>query len=192
MIYRLGLFVCAVPLRQSNKVDRKLEHSYKSVIVCSNTPLVCVHREELAKVALRRIPHTQNHWRLRTQWARWGSHWRVKSSFNMNLSFIWDAMMTASALDAIPVYTSFRSALSNAMSDDLRCLWILWTISQCRIVGNLNRNGYITDVLKPKVVPGFQRFSGAVFQQGNACPHAAKYSQTFFIAQQIQLLHWIA
>ncbi|KFM59142.1 Transposable element Tcb1 transposase, partial [Stegodyphus mimosarum] len=61
-----------------------------------------------------------------------------------------------------------------------------------RIVGNLNSNRYIREVLQPEAVPFLQSLPGAVFQQDNARPHTARIVKSFFAAQQVQLLPWPA
>ena len=57
-----------------------------------------------------------------------------------------------------------------------------------RIMGNLNSNRYISEVLQPQAVLFLQRFPGAVFQQDNACPYIARTVQSFFATLQVQLL----
>ena len=61
-----------------------------------------------------------------------------------------------------------------------------------RIVGILNSNRYISEVLQPQAVPFLQRLPGAVFQQDNDRPHIARTVQSFFATRQVQLLPWPA
>ena len=47
-------------------------------------------------------------------------------------------------------------------------------------------------MLHLKFVPFLQGIPGAIFQQGNPCPHVAKTVGDFFSAQHMQLLPWPA
>ena len=58
--------------------------------------------------------------------------------------------------------------------------------------GNLNSNRYISEVLQLQAVPLLQSFSGAVFQQYNACLYIAMTVQSFFATWQVKLLPWPA
>lgn len=61
---------------------------------------------------------------------------------------------------------------------------------QLIIVGNINSNRYITDVLEPEVIPCLEPLPGALFQNDSARSQIAPLTsgQTFFSAQQIQPL----
>ena len=61
-----------------------------------------------------------------------------------------------------------------------------------RIVGNLNSNRYINEVLQPQALPFLQSFPGAVFQQSHARRHIATTVQSLFAKRQVQLLPWPA
>ncbi|GFW27823.1 transposable element Tcb1 transposase [Trichonephila clavipes] len=61
-----------------------------------------------------------------------------------------------------------------------------------RIVGTLNSQRYISEVLEPVVLPYLQGLAAAIFQQDNAQPHVARIVQRFFFNQQIELLPWPA
>ncbi|GFW22139.1 transposable element Tcb1 transposase [Trichonephila clavipes] len=61
-----------------------------------------------------------------------------------------------------------------------------------RIVGTLNSQRYISEVLGPVVLPYLQSLITAIFQQNNARPHVAPIVQRFFVNHQIELLPWLA
>ncbi|GFU26711.1 transposable element Tcb1 transposase [Trichonephila clavipes] len=48
-----------------------------------------------------------------------------------------------------------------------------------RIAGTLNSRRYINEVLEPVVLPYFQGFAIAIFQQDNARPHVTRIVQRF-------------
>ncbi|GFY02970.1 transposable element Tcb1 transposase [Trichonephila clavipes] len=64
--------------------------------------------------------------------------------------------------------------------------------SLVRIVGTLNSQRYISEVLEPVVLPYLQGLATAIFQQDNALPHVARTVQRFFLNHQIELLPWPA
>ncbi|GFY20007.1 transposable element Tcb1 transposase [Trichonephila clavipes] len=57
-----------------------------------------------------------------------------------------------------------------------------------RIAGTLNSQRYISEVLKPVVLPYLQGLATAIFQKDNARPHVARIVQRFFVNHQIELL----
>ncbi|GFX18727.1 transposable element Tcb1 transposase [Trichonephila clavipes] len=57
-----------------------------------------------------------------------------------------------------------------------------------RIAGTINIQRYISEVLKPVVLPYHQGLATAIFQQDNARLHMARIVQRFFINHQIELL----
>ncbi|GFX95496.1 transposable element Tcb1 transposase [Trichonephila clavipes] len=57
-----------------------------------------------------------------------------------------------------------------------------------RIVGTLNSQRYISEVLEPVVLPYLQGLATAIFQQDNARPHLTRIVQRFFVNHQIELL----
>ncbi|UYV78547.1 K02A2.6-like [Cordylochernes scorpioides] len=59
-----------------------------------------------------------------------------------------------------------------------------------RIAGILNSQLYISEVLKPVVLPYFQGFPKTIFQQDNARLHVARIVQSFFVNRQIEFLPW--
>ncbi|GFU88744.1 transposable element Tcb1 transposase [Trichonephila clavipes] len=61
-----------------------------------------------------------------------------------------------------------------------------------RIAGTLNSQRYISEVLKPVVLPYLQDLATAIFQQNNARPHVARIVQRFFVNHHIELLPWPA
>ncbi|GFV21265.1 transposable element Tcb1 transposase [Trichonephila clavipes] len=60
-----------------------------------------------------------------------------------------------------------------------------------RIVGTLNSQHYICDMLEPVVLPYLQGLATAIFQQDNVRPHGARIVQRFFV-NQIELLPRLA
>ncbi|GFW47421.1 transposable element Tcb1 transposase [Trichonephila clavipes] len=61
-----------------------------------------------------------------------------------------------------------------------------------RIVGFLNTQRYISEVLESVVLPYLQGLATAIFQQDNARPHVARIVQRIFVYHQIELLPWPA
>ncbi|GFV97317.1 transposable element Tcb1 transposase [Trichonephila clavipes] len=61
-----------------------------------------------------------------------------------------------------------------------------------RIVGILNSQRYISEVLEPVVLPYLQGLATALLQQDNARPHVERIVQSFFVNHQIELLSWPA
>ncbi|GFX63236.1 transposable element Tcb1 transposase [Trichonephila clavipes] len=61
-----------------------------------------------------------------------------------------------------------------------------------RIAGTLNSQRYISEVLKPVILPYLQGLATAIFQQDNARPHGARIVHRFFVNHQIELLPWPA
>ncbi|GFX25040.1 transposable element Tcb1 transposase [Trichonephila clavipes] len=57
-----------------------------------------------------------------------------------------------------------------------------------RIIGTLNSQRYISEVLEPVVLSSYQGLLTAIFQQDNARPHVARIFQRFFVNHQIELL----
>lgn len=64
--------------------------------------------------------------------------------------------------------------------------------SLVRIDGTLNADRYISDILRPVVVPYLRGLPNAIFQQDNARPHVARRVLTFLDTQGIRLLPWPA
>ncbi|GFS94352.1 transposable element Tcb1 transposase [Trichonephila clavipes] len=65
-----------------------------------------------------------------------------------------------------------------------------------RIVGTLNRQRYISEVLEPVILSYLQGLAPAIFQQDNARPHVARIVQRFFVNSRLncfsgQLALWI-
>ncbi|GFV53829.1 transposable element Tcb1 transposase [Trichonephila clavipes] len=58
------------------------------------------------------------------------------------------------------------------------------------IAGTLNSQRYISEVLKPVVLPYLQGLATAIFQQDNVRPHVARIVKRFFVNHQIELLPW--
>ncbi|GFX68372.1 transposable element Tcb1 transposase [Trichonephila clavipes] len=60
------------------------------------------------------------------------------------------------------------------------------------IIGTLNSQRYIFEVLEPVVLPYLQGLTTAIFQHDNARPHVARIVQRSFVNHQIELLSWPA
>ncbi|GFV73440.1 transposable element Tcb1 transposase [Trichonephila clavipes] len=60
------------------------------------------------------------------------------------------------------------------------------------IVGTLNSQCYISEVLEPVVLPYLQGLATAIFQQDNARPHVTRFVKRLFVNHQIELLPWPA
>lgn len=151
------------------------------------------------RTPLYRIPLTQNHRRMRLQWAHEHRDWRAdwqqvvfsdESRFNL-----WhhDGRIR------VRRYAGERylpECIIERHSGRTPGVMVWGAISYhgrsqlLRIVGNLNSNRYIGEVLEPEVVPFLQGIPGAIFQQDNARPHVARNVQDFFSAEHIQLLPW--
>ncbi|GFW40678.1 transposable element Tcb1 transposase [Trichonephila clavipes] len=56
----------------------------------------------------------------------------------------------------------------------------------------LNNKRYVSEVLKPVVLPYLQDLATDIFQQENARPHVTRIVQRFFVNHQIELLPWPA
>ncbi|GFT92600.1 transposable element Tc1 transposase [Trichonephila clavipes] len=154
------------------------------------------------QLAAQWIPLTQNHHRLRLQWANvhrsWRANWQYvvfsdKSRFNL-----WhhDGRTRVRRYDAgerhIPECIIERhSGRTPGVT--------VWGATTChgrsqflRIVGNLNSTRYINEILQPQAIPFLQGLPGTVFQQDNPRPHVAKTVKSYLDSQQVQLLPWSA
>ena len=149
-----------------------------------------------ARTPLYRIPLTRNHRRLRLQWAHAHRDWRAdwqrvvfsdESRFN-----VWhhDGRIH------VRRYAGERhlpECIIQRHTGRTPGVMVWGAIAYhgrsqlLRIMGNLNSNRYIGEVLEPEVVPFLQGIRGAVFQQDNARPHVARNVQDFFAAEHIQL-----
>lgn len=154
-----------------------------------------------ARTPLYRIPLTLNHRRLRLQWANQHRDWRAdwqhvvfsdESRFNL---WYHDGRIR------VRRYAGERhlpECIIERHSGRTPGVMVWGAIAYhgrsqlLRIVGNLNSNRYISEVLQPQAVPFLQSLPGAVFQQDNARPHIARTVQSFFATRQVQLLPWPA
>ncbi|GFU64396.1 transposable element Tcb1 transposase [Trichonephila clavipes] len=154
-----------------------------------------------ARIPLYRIPLTQNHRRLRLQWANVHRSWRAdwqqvvfsdESRFNL-----WHHD------DRIRVrcYAGERhipECIIERHSGRTPGVMVWGAIAYhgrsqlLQIVGNLNSTRYINEVLQSQAIPFLQGLPGAVFQQDNARPHVAKTVKSYLDSQQVQLLPWPA
>ncbi|GFX76489.1 transposable element Tcb1 transposase [Trichonephila clavipes] len=60
------------------------------------------------------------------------------------------------------------------------------------IVGTLNSQRYISEVLEPVALPYFQGLTTAIFQHDNVRPHVTHIVQRFIVNHQIELFPWMA
>ena len=58
--------------------------------------------------------------------------------------------------------------------------------------GGLTAQRYINNVLQPVVLPFMQQHPGAIFQQDNARPHAARITTNFLATSNVNTLPWPA
>ncbi|GFT25231.1 transposable element Tc1 transposase [Trichonephila clavipes] len=150
-----------------------------------------------ARIPLCRIPLTQNHCRLRLQWANVHRSWRAdwqqvvfsdESRFNL-----WhhDGRIR------VRLYAGERhipECIINHHSGRTPGVMVWGVIAYhgrsqlLRIVGILNSTRYINEVLQPQAIPFLQGLPGAVFQQDNARSHVAKTVKSYLDSQQVQLL----
>ncbi|KFM70347.1 Transposable element Tcb1 transposase, partial [Stegodyphus mimosarum] len=178
---------------------QSIRSSYKDVIsILYKRLLQCGLR---ARTPLYRIPLTHDHRRLRLQWANQHRDWRAdwqhvvfsdESRFNL---WYHDGRIR------VRRYAGERhlpECIIERHSGRTPGVMVWGAIAYhrrsqlLRIVGNLNSNRYIREVLQPEAVPFLQSLPGAVFQQDNARPHTARIVKSFFAAQQVQLLPWPA
>ncbi|GFX75828.1 transposable element Tcb2 transposase [Trichonephila clavipes] len=124
-----------------------------------------------ARIPLYRIPLTQNHHRLRLQWANVHRSWRA---------------------DWQQVVFSDKSRFNLWHHDDRIRVSITWTIT---IATNCGQFEQYPIRKRSFTVPSYsflQGLPGAVFQQDNAHPHDAKTVKSYLDSQQVQLLPWPA
>ncbi|KFM70162.1 Transposable element Tcb1 transposase, partial [Stegodyphus mimosarum] len=180
-----------VRIRKSLKTKHKVVHYDRRLLQCGLR----------ARTPLYRIPLTHDHRRLRLQWANQHRDWRAdwqhvvfsdESRFNL---WYHDGRIR------VRRYAGERhlpECIIERHSGRTPGVMVWGTIAYhrrsqlLRIVGNLNSNRYIREVLQPEAVPFLQSLPGAVFQQDNARPHTARIVKSFFAAQQVQLLPWPA
>ncbi|GFW79326.1 transposable element Tc1 transposase [Trichonephila clavipes] len=123
-----------------------------------------------ARIPLDRIPLTQNHRRLRLQWANVHRSWRA---------------------DWQQVVFSDESRLNLWHHDGrirVRCYAGERHIPECIIERHSGR----TPGVMPQAIPFLQGLPGAVFQQDNARPHVTKTVKSYLDSQQVQFLPWTA
>ena len=61
-----------------------------------------------------------------------------------------------------------------------------------RVVGNLNSQRYISQILRPVAVPYLRGLGDVIFQQDNARPHVARRVLTYLDTEGVRLLPWPA
>ena len=60
------------------------------------------------------------------------------------------------------------------------------------VLGNLNAQGYINQILQPESVPFLQRHGPAILMHGNSRPHVARICQQFLNRNNVNVLPWPA
>lgn len=160
-----------------------------------------ISRGLMARVPLLRIPLTQNHRRLRLQWAhqhqQWQAEWQQvvfsdESRFNLQHHDGRIRVRRHRGERDLP------ECILQRHSGQTPGVMVWGAISYhgrsrlIRIDGNLNSDRYIREVVQPEVIPFLQNLPGAVFQQDNARPHVARNVLAFFQAHQTPLFPWPA
>ncbi|GFV23058.1 transposable element Tcb1 transposase [Trichonephila clavipes] len=150
-----------------------------------------------ARCTLLGLPLTQNHWRLRHQWCderrMWAAEWnevvftdesRICLQHHDDRIRVW-RHRGERILNSCVMHRHTSSAPSI----------LVWggigyhsRTPLVRIVGTLNSQRYISEVLEPVVLPYLQSLATAILQQDNARPHGARIVQRFFVNHQIELL----
>ncbi|GFX13744.1 transposable element Tcb2 transposase [Trichonephila clavipes] len=154
-----------------------------------------------ARIPLYRIPLTQNHRRLRLQWANVHRSWRAdwqqvvfsdESRFNLWHHDGRIRVRRYAGERHIPesIIERHSGRTPGVMVWD--AIAYHGRTQLLRIVGNLNSTRYINEVLQPQAIPFLQGLPGAEFQQDNARPHVAKTVKSYLDSQQVQLLPWPA
>ncbi|GFW11903.1 transposable element Tcb1 transposase [Trichonephila clavipes] len=138
-----------------------------------------------ARRPLLGLPLTQNHRRLRGHWCDerriWAAEWN-------EVVFTGESRFCRQHHDGwIRVWRHRRERMLNS------CVMHHHTgPAPVHIAGTLNSQRYISEVLKPVVLPYLQDLVTVIFQQDNARPHVARIVQRFFVNHQIELLPWPA
>ncbi|GFV92769.1 transposable element Tc1 transposase [Trichonephila clavipes] len=155
-------------------------------------------RRRLLQRGLRaRIPLTQNHRRMRLQWANAHRSWRAdwqQVVFSENSRFnMWhhDGRIRVRRFAGerhIPECIIERHSRRTPGIMVRGAIAYHGRSQLLRIVGNLNSTRYISEVLQPQAIPFLQGLPGAVFQQDNARPHVTKSVKSYLDSQQVQLL----
>lgn len=171
------------------------------VSLCASSIRSLLQRGLRVRIPLYRIPLTQNHRRLRLQWANVHRSWRAdwqqvvfsdESRFNL---WYHDGRIR------VRRYAGERhipECIIERHSGRTPGVMVWGAIAYhgrsqlLRIVGNLNSTRYINEVLQPQAIPFLQGLPGAVFQQDNARPHVARTVKSYLDSQQVQLLPWPA
>ncbi|GFX82393.1 transposable element Tcb1 transposase [Trichonephila clavipes] len=152
-----------------------------------------------ARIPLYRIPLTQNHHRLRLQWANvhrsWRADWQQVIFFDKSRFNLWhhDGRISVRRYAGerhIPESIIERHSGRTPGVMVWRAISYHGRSQLLRIVGNLNSIRYINAVLQPQAIPFLQGLLGAVFQHDNARPPVAKTVKSYLDSQQVQLLPW--
>ncbi|GFX92860.1 transposable element Tcb2 transposase [Trichonephila clavipes] len=123
-----------------------------------------------ARIPLYRIPLTQNHRRLRLQWANVHRSWRAD----------WQQIVFSDESRFNLWYHDGRIRVRRYAGEP--------HIPECIIERHSGR----TPGVMPQAIPFLQGLPGAVFQQDNARRHVAKTVKSYLDSQQVQLLPWPA
>ncbi|GFW49730.1 transposable element Tcb1 transposase [Trichonephila clavipes] len=163
------------------------------------------HRLKQSSLSARRpllgLPLTQNHRRLRRQWCDERRMWVTEG---IEVVFTDESRICLQPHDGrIRVWRHSGERMLNIYvmhhHTGLAPGIMAWSgigyysrTPLVRIVGTLNSQRYIFEVLEPAVLPYLQGLATAIFQQDNAWPHVERIVQRFFVNHQIELLPWPA
>ncbi|GFW06625.1 transposable element Tcb1 transposase [Trichonephila clavipes] len=168
---------------------------------------VCTIRHRLqqngqsARRPLLGLPLTQNRRRLRRQWSNERRMWAVEWN---EVVFTDESRICLQHHDGrIRIWRHHREKMLNSSvmhhhTGPASGIMVLGGVRYhsrtplVRIVGTLNSQRYISEVLKQVILPYLQGLVPAIFQQDNARPHVARIVQRFFVNHQIDLLPWPA
>ncbi|GFX08118.1 transposable element Tcb1 transposase [Trichonephila clavipes] len=154
-----------------------------------------------ARRLLFRLPLTGNHRRLRRQWC--DERWTWITEWN-GIVFTYESHSCLQHHDGrIRVWRHCGERLLNCFvmhrhTGPASGIMVWGGIGfQCRtplvrIAGTLNSQRYISEMLKPVVLPYIQRLPSAIFQQDNVQSHMACNVQEFFFTHQTESLPWPA
>ncbi|GFY14098.1 transposable element Tc1 transposase [Trichonephila clavipes] len=189
-------------VKDRSVTSRTVEQHIESVTHHSVSARTIRRRLQQSGLSARRpllgLPLTQNHKRLRRQWCNerrmWAAEWnevvftdesRICLQHHDGRIRVWrhrgERMLNSCVMHR---HTSPASGI------------MVWAgvgyhsrIPLVRIVGTLNSQHYISEVLEPVFLPDLQGIATAIFQQDNARPHAARIVH---VNHHIELLSWPA
>ncbi|GFW22375.1 transposable element Tcb1 transposase [Trichonephila clavipes] len=185
--------------------SRTVAHHIESVTHHSVSARIIRCRLQQSGLSVRRpllgLPLTQNHRRLRRQWCDERRMWAAEGN---EVVFTDESRICLQHHDGrIRVWRHRGERMQNScvmhrhigLASGIM-VWGSIGYHSCarlvHIVGTLNSQRYISEMLEPVVLPYLQGLAAAIFQQDNARPHVAHIVQRFFVNHQIELLPWPA